>query len=347
MRCHALFHAECILVHMNTRNTVLRVFAYIITRTHARTDTDTHSLSNIHQDSCSEPSIIDRIIEAGGIKEAYSALRGQHMQASDVESARHRFLTVLSTVTLHSKHSRLTLENFCSKLIRHLANTEENRLNLAKEGFIELLTCSLGKSSADTCNALEQIGSSSSDLQERMRGAGAVECLNTILADEKLTCKTKEAATKLLTLLTSRKRRHEEVDLTDSHEVLDLTDSPPEKDARKRNAAGGVKASKKKKEGGAGGEGSGGVRERKAEAIAAAILHTSSGAGGGGSAGAKEKKAHVRHYCFTSCYAGARPKCICGRARFPPGYVIVGPGAHTYIHALVYLLLYGLLLPPP
>ena len=186
-----------------------------------------------------------------------------------------------------------------------------------------------------------------------MRGAGAVECLTTILADEKLTSKTKEAATKLLTLLTSRKRRHEEVDptashdLTDSHEVLDLTDSPPEKDARKRNAAGGVKASKKKKEGGAGGEGSGGVWERKPEAIAAAILHTISGAGGGGSTGAKEKKAHVRHYCFTSCYAGARPKCICGRARFPPGYVVVGPGAHTYIHALVYLLLCGLLLPPP
>jgi hypothetical protein len=111
MRCHALFHAVCILVHMNTRNTVLRVFAYIITRTHERTDTDTHFITHIHQDSCSEPSIIDRIIEAGGIKEAYSALRGQHMQASDVESARHRFLTVLSTVTLHSKHSRLYIVN--------------------------------------------------------------------------------------------------------------------------------------------------------------------------------------------------------------------------------------------
>lgn len=32
-----------------------------------------------------------------------------------------------------------------------------------------------------------------------------------------------------------------------------------------------------------------------------------------------------RANCFPSCLAGGRPRCICGRARFPPDYIVVGP----------------------
>ena len=30
-----------------------------------------------------------------------------------------------------------------------------------------------------------------------------------------------------------------------------------------------------------------------------------------------------RANCFTTCRAGGRPKCICGRVRFPPDYIVV------------------------
>ena len=53
----------------------------------------------------------------------------------------------------------------------------------------------------------------------------------------------------------------------------------------------------------------------------------------------KEKAAYEsRVHCFTSCRAGGRPKCICGRSRFLPDYCVIGPGGlpntheHTHTH---------------
>ena len=54
-------------------------------------------------------------------------------------------------------------------------------------------------------------------------------------------------------------------------------------------------------------------------------------AGGGGTSKKKKeedkKEVFNRGHCFSSCRG--KPKCICGRARFPVDYQVVGMGAHT------------------
>ena len=44
---------------------------------------------------------------------------------------------------------------------------------------------------------------------------------------------------------------------------------------------------------------------------------------------ALKKKQRIKYgsraNCFPTCLAGGRPKCICGRVRFPPDYIVVGP----------------------
>ena len=180
-----------------------------------------------------------------------------------------------------------------SSLIARLASTVENCQKLADAGYIELLTSSLAASSPGTCEVLAQIASASSDLQERTKAAGAVERLTAILADENLMCKTKEPAQRLLKLLTNRKR---------TYEVVDLTDSPPEKGNIARDAAGGEGAS-----------GGGGASKKQKEDN-------------------KKKEVYNRVHCFSSCRAGGRPTCVCGRARFPVDYQVVGISAHSPTH---------------
>ena len=124
-------------------------------------------------------------------------------------------------------------------------------------------------------------------------------------------------------------RKKTKPDGDDNADVIDLTDLPTSKDDEARHNIGNAGCGDRG--GGCGGEIGAKEATHKKTCPQKKEAETKTKT--------KEKAAYEsRVHCFTSCRAGGRPKCICGRSRFLPDYCVIGPGGlpntheHTHTH---------------